>query len=270
MDNEYYKYISFETAKIILSNLTIRFSRPSCFNDIYDCEPPFNLVNFTDKDFQNCIRKVLNVKNIHNYQNIPVNDIAINMINGIRDNINKCQRVLCLSKKKDCILMWSHYAQNHTGIVIGFDKNYKFLKNSKEVKYSKLPKNIGGYILKDFNNKKELKDEFEKLLLTKYQDWQYENEVRSFFSTELLYQYFCEQSIDNRYKNYTKQLKNNENFIDLPIAKECIKSIYLGVNMNIIAIDEIIALAKNINNSINIYRAKKSNNSYKIMFEKLF
>lgn len=284
MDNEYYKYVSFETAKIILSDLTIRFSKPCSFNDIYDCEAPYKVTNFSKNDFLTLYNNVFSscdddAKNklkigynkVRNgtYSDEEIEYAAKTIIDNCRNFINETQRVLCLSKRKDSILMWSHYAQNHTGIVIGFDKNYKFLKKSKEVKYSKQPQNIDGFILKDFNNEDGLKSEFEKLLLTKHQDWQYENEVRSFFSTELLYQYFYDlkiQSIDNRYKNCTKQLKNNENFIDLPIAKESIKSIYLGVNINIIAIDEIIALAKMINNSIKIFQAKKSKGFLQIIF----
>jgi hypothetical protein len=30
--------------------------------------------------------------------------------------------VLCLSQKRDDILMWSHYANQHTGICLGFDR----------------------------------------------------------------------------------------------------------------------------------------------------
>lgn len=290
MDNEYYKYVSFETAKIILSDLTIRFSKPCSFNDIYDCEAPYKVTNFSKKDFlalhdnalllcnDDIAKNKLKIEDnkIRNaeYSDEEMRHVAKIIIDKCRNNINKNQRVLCLSKNKDSILMWSHYAQNHTGVVIGFDKNYRFMKNACEIQYSENPQNIEGRILKDLcTNNDKVKNEYVALFLTKYIDWQYENEVRCFFSTELLYRYFSNLKmpiIESKYNNYTKQLKNNEKFIDLPIAKECIKSIYLGVNMNILAIDEIIALAKMINNSIKIFQAKKVRGSYKLYFEELF
>ncbi len=170
--------------------------------------------------------------------------------------------------------MWSHYAQNHTGVVIGFDKNYKFIKNTCEVKYSENPQTIEGRILKDLcTNNSQVKNEYVALFLTKYIDWQYENEVRCFFDVNKLANYFNEikiQSIDLCYIGCLKQLNGEADFIDLPIAKECIKSIYLGANMNILAKDEIIALAKNINNTIKIFQAKKASDSYKLYFKELF
>ena len=207
------------------------------------------------------------------YSDEEIRYTAKTIIDNCRNLINRNQRVLCLSKNKDSILMWSHYAQNHTGIAIGFDKNYRFIKNACEIQYSENPQNIEGRILKDLCANNQAKNEYVALLLTKYIDWQYENEVRCFFSTEFLYRYFSNlkmQIIDSRYYNCTKQLKNNEKFIDLLIAKECIKSIYLGVEMNVLARGEIIALAKNINNSIKIFQAKKSSDSYKLYFEELF
>ena len=38
-----------------------------------------------------------------------------------RDSFNKGYLVVCFSEKKDDILMWSHYAENHTGYCIEYD-----------------------------------------------------------------------------------------------------------------------------------------------------
>ena len=208
------------------------------------------------------------------YSDGEIEYAAKTIIDNCRKIINETQRVLCLSKNKDSILMWSHYAQNHTGIIIGFDKNYKFIKNACEIQYSENPQNIEGRFLKDLcANNDQVKNEYIALFLTKYIDWQYENEVRCFFDVNKISNYFNEiniQNIDLGYIGCLKQLNSEDDFVDLPIAKECIKSIYLGVNMNILVIDEIIALAKMINNSIKIFQAKKASNSYKLYFEELF
>ena len=57
MDNEYYKYVSFETAKIILSDLTIRFSKPCSLNNIYDCEAPYKANKFFKKRFVSFVQQ---------------------------------------------------------------------------------------------------------------------------------------------------------------------------------------------------------------------
>lgn len=269
--------------------MTIRFSKPCCFNDIYDCEAPYKISNFSKNDFLALYNNVFSscddvvkskLKTGYNkarngeYSDEEIEYVVKTIIDNCRKIMNETQRVLCLSKNKDSILMWSHYAQNHTGVVIGFDKNYRFIKNACEIQYSENPQNIEGCILKDLcTNDVQVKNEYVALLLTKYIDWQYENEVRCFFSTELLYRYFSNSkmpTIESKYNNCTKQLKNNEKFIDLPILKESIKSIYLGDKIKDNDKQEVITLTKNISNSIKIFQAKKAGDSYKLYFEQLF
>ena len=147
MDNEYYKYVSFETAKIILSDLTIRFSKPCSLNDIYDCEAPYKANKFFKKDLlalynnalllcnddaKNKLKMEYNKIRNAEYFDEEMRHVAKTIIDYCRNLINENQRVLYLSKNQDSILMWSHYAQNHTGVVIGFDKNYRFMKNACE------------------------------------------------------------------------------------------------------------------------------------------
>jgi hypothetical protein len=40
--------------------------------------------------------------------------------------------ILCLSKVRDSILMWSHYADNHRGFVAGFDLDHSFFRKSAD------------------------------------------------------------------------------------------------------------------------------------------
>lgn len=71
--------------------------------------------------------------------------------------------------------MWGHYGERHTGICLGFDVPDEMLA---DVIYAKK-------LLKleiDKKTKKPMLTEevMKKLLLTKFYDWQYENEVRLF------------------------------------------------------------------------------------------
>jgi len=43
------------------------------------------------------------------------------MIKFLTDSISPGYLVVCLNEKKDNILMWSHYAKNHTGFCIEYD-----------------------------------------------------------------------------------------------------------------------------------------------------
>jgi hypothetical protein len=67
--------------------------------------------------------------------------------------------------------MWSHYAKNHTGIVIGFD-NIELWNKIKKVNYSdtRVPVNVGFEIIDD--------KELDQVLYTKSKAWEYEDEFR--------------------------------------------------------------------------------------------
>lgn len=79
--------------------------------------------------------------------------------------------VLCLCKKRDDILMWSHYADSHKGVCLEFDGMSKFMAHAQEVKYSKTREPIRPY--------HETQEQMmEKALLTKSDRWAYEDEYR--------------------------------------------------------------------------------------------
>jgi len=80
--------------------------------------------------------------------------------------------VLCLSEVNDDILMWSHYADSHQGICIGFrasPTDYYF-RRALPVNYADEYPNI---TLFDDNDKR-----MEATLLTKSNHWKYEKEWR--------------------------------------------------------------------------------------------
>jgi len=80
--------------------------------------------------------------------------------------------ILCLSKRPDCILMWSHYAASHTGYVLGFtiENDAMFFVAPSIVNYTTAYPNIS-YIQ---NREQSVKES----LRTKAAEWKYEEEVR--------------------------------------------------------------------------------------------
>ena len=101
-----------------------------------------------------------------------------------REDMNKKSRVLCFSKNWSNPVLWSHYADKHRGICLGFEVpdddilEVKYEHSRLELQIEKqLEKTgtIGAAIVK-------------KVLTTKYIDWQYEDEVRMFVKPQETYE----------------------------------------------------------------------------------
>ncbi len=128
--NIFYKYASFEIAsKNIITDNTLKFSNPKSFNDPFDChEGLINISKLTNEELEEIIFSSDNVNNNPNKDFIQKNKKRI-----IQKVTNKLEikslwrkqfehyRVCCFSKTYHNILMWSHYADCHKGIVIGFN-----------------------------------------------------------------------------------------------------------------------------------------------------
>lgn len=128
--NIFYKYASFEVAsEHIIKGNTLKFSNPKSFNDPFDCnEGLISISNLTNEELEEIIFSSDNINNHPNKDFIQKNKKKI-----IRKAINRKEikslwrkqfehyRVCCISKTSQNILMWSHYADCHKGIAIGFN-----------------------------------------------------------------------------------------------------------------------------------------------------
>ncbi|EAW1174419.1 DUF2971 domain-containing protein [Salmonella enterica subsp. enterica] len=180
-------------------------------------------------------------------------DLALSSTKGLAEKTHHSFAthfgVLCLSKTKNNPLMWSHYTNNHTGIMFELDssimKKLPQLHNTiREVKYTETYPEITYELIKGMNKKmfpKESKKLFETIASTKQKIWEYENEVRSIIS-----------------------LKNNNRLLTLP--KECFKSITLGCAMTDNNKNEAIRnIQKNLPNT-KIFKNEISRSSYKMEY----
>ncbi len=85
-------------------------------------------------------------------------------------------RLLCFSKKFANPLLWSHYADKHRGICLGFEVPDDYLN---EVTYASA--RLGFDLEQEMKRHGGIsKQHAFSLLTTKFQDWQYEEEVRMF------------------------------------------------------------------------------------------
>lgn len=142
-----YKFLNEEYGLKALKNRSLKISRICELNDPFELLAP----NLSDQKFRKAFQR-------------------------LKNQLAKNRGLLCFSKKWTSPLLWSHYADSHQGICLGFDFPDKFLK---EVIYiSKRPP-------PDKLKSKSLvvrEKEMEKILATKFSHWRYENEVRAFVS----------------------------------------------------------------------------------------
>jgi len=103
------------------------------------------------------------------------------------ERFSKGFRVLCCSHREDSILMWSHYAEKHRGVVIEFEVDELFSgmtlsDHFKEVRYRSSPPTISGL----HADVQSFEEAMELALVTKALEWAYEEEVRIMMPISLL------------------------------------------------------------------------------------
>ncbi|MGF6549430.1 DUF2971 domain-containing protein [Paraburkholderia youngii] len=182
MSHFLYKYVSVHSGDLIDRALAILegrlyFASPLRFNDPFEMSATFANPN------EEAVRKraaeshplfdVLRRKD----QQAIVNG-ALRAIRGqarrlMTDDLLGRLGVLCLGEDHKNLLMWSHYADSHRGLCIGFRRNASPFNLSRKVLYSSvrpvIPFDVEG-VADD--------DSIEKALLTKSPEWSYEKEWR--------------------------------------------------------------------------------------------
>ena len=84
--------------------------------------------------------------------------------------------ILSLSETPDNLLMWSHYAENHTGFVLMFDSSHDFFKGETPLPGFAKPEPVQYKSERPRTTVEEVT--MPELFLTKGSDWKYEKEWR--------------------------------------------------------------------------------------------
>ena len=160
----------------IITKSTFWFARADSFNDPFDC----NLTesrNIKLTDFKAYISKLdipqdVVKDNIELVKRNP-SQIREQAISSRSKTIN-AYGLLSLSQNYDSILMWSHYAENHTGLVIELDllEDPEFFLSPLKVKYQKTYEPV------NFFGRTTDLEYIKYVLATKSSDWDYEQEIR--------------------------------------------------------------------------------------------
>jgi hypothetical protein len=205
-----YKYTTYDTGLEIIKKQTLRFSKPSKFNDPLDCHD--GLIEIDESDFPKMVKRrfpnatqkehaeiLLQVK--QNF--ITQKESILNLYTQERNNI----LISCFSKSPEKLLMWSHYTNSHKGLCFEFfiDRQVRF-KSFGEV----LPLEVN---YKSLQKITKYKDSDPNYLIdwvtTKSDQWSYEMEVR-WILMNVIY---------------------GKDYVDIEFPKYFLKKIILGFNM---------------------------------------
>ena len=270
--NVHQKLIGIEKWKLEAFEGVVYPSSPLYFNDPYDCEfciHPDALLEILDRQTYIKIleeqfrlkpkekKKILNTKNIGStIQQILRNhgvELQKSLVNVLQDKLNSSMsevkdsvRVVCLSEVYDSILMWSHYAQNHTGFCIEYDfaENNMFYKRLYPVKYT-----TDRYAISKADMSHSNTRWIYKTICSKSDVWSYEKEWRIVTAN------FEKMGLKNLEGKYVFDLKTN------------IKAFYLGAKIAENFKEEIIKFGKN--NNIHVYQMILSPNSYELNAQRI-
>lgn len=169
----------------IVVDSKVYFPPAKFFNDPFDLYPAFDLTaprRVQRKDYERMSRKYQRLGRAERRmeaRRVMKTSLSSKTIGittrAIQDEharfITESVGVLCICKKRDDILMWSHYADSHRGVCLEFDGMSKFMAHAHKVRYRQSREPIRAY------HDTELQM-MEKALLTKSDRWAYEDEYR--------------------------------------------------------------------------------------------
>jgi hypothetical protein len=163
--------------------------------------------------------------------------------------------IFCLTETRESLVMLTHYAKDHKGLVVGFNREHSFfLQNSPyAVEYSNriIPITINNGLVR-VNGR--VNSVALHLLFRKHTDWSYEKEWRLIKNLE-----DC------------NRLENNKDVYFLKIPNTSINNITLGANMPQNEIESICNKISTDNrwSHLTVYKAELSPKEYSLDFKQL-
>lgn len=187
-DNLLYKYRNFgEHTDNIIKNSSLYLSPIKQFNDPFDSSLSYHqyytrsaMLKYWKDSVKIHKEEALSLGYQKDYIHQAMkpyskNEAFVEQHNRIRQNARNKMGVLSLSRTSTSILMWSHYANNHKGLVFGFEPKYS---KSCLAKPMKVDYEITYDLLSYVANSEIRQKQYIKELLMKFIDWSYEKEYR--------------------------------------------------------------------------------------------
>ena len=233
-----------------LKNAQLFFNTPSSFNDPFDCAVIEASVMLKESDYINIFNMKLKEDyhlsgaKISRFSDIPQNFRA-NLLKGIQNALKKQEKkalfergCTCFSERKDHILMWSHYADNHRGLCFEFNTSFEPFNEVRKVEYSDTFPSIEPMSL--ISDDQQSDEEVLLPLLTKFKCWDYEREWRAFH-------------------NEPKKL--------LTYEVDALNAVYFGCAVDDTDIENVCLILKGQSKNIKFYKARKDGSKYQLHFD---
>lgn len=161
--------------EILLDN-KIYLSSPEEFNDPFEVRPQINL-DSSEKDrekivsyYRGEVRKSYGFDLDAAYVSEKIFDSSVQY--ECWDNVRSEVLIYCLSACNDGILMYSYYADSHSGICLEFDKSEEFFQSISVNYETEFPR------VDILHGKRNYRELAEKGVLTKAECWSHEEEYR--------------------------------------------------------------------------------------------
>jgi hypothetical protein len=240
-----YKYQPFDVNSIKnLIEHQIWFSKPLEFNDPFDCNIRLDRRQLSDEEFTGfCQAYDLPT------MGIPIGQLKEKITEILQTLLEKAAQqhinergISCFSEKNDDLLLWSHYANKHTGFCLGFDTSFDPFPAARRVNY--LPDFPSFDPLQVFiqRNEEAALESLDKMFLTKAPCWVYEGEWRIF---------------------------NSQTERQRPYKRECLTAVYFGLKMNQDDKFEIMDILKSFP-TIRYYEMFKSDAKFQLVSKQIY
>ena len=231
----------------MLSKGTLQFTNSFYFNDPFDCHP--SLIDFSSSpsgrygpEFKNMIRETHKNK---------------------YDRLRERTWICSLSKINDSLLMWSHYANNHKGICV--ELNMAHVIKYLDGRYGTIVHNAGvevqykNIIEKPDYFKNRVGDYLNYQISTKGKDWEYEQKWRLYIiDPSPMYMALPYKPKKGVFEDWKKTR------VYPVLGGECFEAIYLGAMMSDEEKQNVIRLAKKLNQNIKIYQMTVNPDAFKL------
>ncbi|WP_444936035.1 DUF2971 domain-containing protein [Microbulbifer sp. JMSA004] len=227
----------------MLVNKEMWLPKPEHFNDPFDCSLTPGGIKTTDDQLHQLSELIRELYDSAEAEKQIAEIIERNSLKPVKEvedtsikkHMNEAREsgVFSLSEKNDDILMWAHYANNHTGFCVEFER--KNIENNflshfmcRKVSYTS-----------EYPNLNRIIDLLDVNLFTKAKGWEYEAEWR---------------------------LVAKRGNVILPLPAP-ITAIYFGLRSN----EESVKTVKNIfrDNKVQFYIAKRKQGEFAIEFEEI-
>lgn len=189
-----YKFSTAPNALNILETLRLKTAAPDQLNDPFEFLPADHALEATDSDVEEWLAdpsfqkfheetlshdprlRLLSKERLKQLLKEALSENQPGFINGQPENAAKVIRIISYSATAENILLWSHYADQHRGLGIGFCTQHQTFKSRPPEKVNYESERV---ILDSRRpHSTDETNDAHKLVYTKSPDWSYEQEWR--------------------------------------------------------------------------------------------